>query len=193
MKRKNRISEQIKLCAVALSMILWSMQVVAQEPTQTPAEADAHAAVAKLMAATPAAKDLLSAAKGVLVFPSIVKAGFIIGAQYGNGVLLEGNSEKGFYATGNYNIAAASYGLQAGVQSFGYAMVLMTDHALRYIETRSGFELGVGPSIVVVDAGVAKGLNTANVKKDIYAFTFGQQGLMAGLGLQGTKVTRLNP
>lgn len=191
MKPIYRTSKHIKLYVIALSMFLGSMPVLAQEQAQTPSEADAHAAVAKLMEASPAAKDLLSAAKGVLVFPSIVKAGFIIGAQYGNGVLLEGNSAEGFYASEHYNIAAASYGLQAGVQSFGYAMVLMTSNALRYVETRSGFELGVGPSIVVVDAGVAKSLTTATAKKDIYAFTFGQQGLMAGLGLQGTKITKL--
>ena len=134
----------------------------------------------------------MTGCKGVLVFPSIVKAGFLVGAKYGTGMLLEGNSKKGFYGTEHYNIAAASYGLQAGVQSFGYAMVLMTDEALRYVKTRSGFELGVGPNITVVDEGLAKTLTTATAKSAVYAFTFGQRGLMGGLGLEGTKITKLN-
>ena len=81
--------------------------------------------------------------------------------------------------------------MQAGVQSFGYAMFLMTESAVEYLRTTSGFELGVGPSIVVVDAGMANTLSTSTLKSDIYAFTFGQTGLMAGLGLQGTKITKV--
>ena len=140
---------------------------------------------------TPAAKELAANARGILVFPNIVKAGFVLGAQYGTGALAKGNPTDGYYVTDYYNLAAASYGLQAGIQSFGYALVLMTDAAVRHVETSTGFELGLGPSIVVVDAGVAKTLSTKTADKDIYAFTFGQKGLMAGLGLQGTKVTKL--
>ena len=98
----------------------------------------------------------------------------------------------GYYVDGHYSIAAASYGLQAGVQSFGYALMLMTDAAVEHVKTSAGFELGVGPSIVIVDQGMAKNLSTETAKADVYAFTFGQKGLMAGMGLQGTKVTRLD-
>jgi lipid-binding SYLF domain-containing protein len=87
---------------------------------------------------------------------------------------------------------AASYGLQAGVQSFGYAMFLMTDKALQYLDKSDGWELGVGPSIVVVDLGKAKSLTTTTLKDDVYAFIFDQKGLMAGLGLQGSKITKLD-
>jgi lipid-binding SYLF domain-containing protein len=90
-------------------------------------------------------------------------------------------------------MVAASYGLQAGVQSFGYAMFFMTDSALNNLENSEGFEVGVGPSIVVVDAGMAKSLTTTTARDDVYAFIFGQQGLMAGLGLQGSKITKFNP
>jgi lipid-binding SYLF domain-containing protein len=90
-------------------------------------------------------------------------------------------------------MAAVSYGLQAGVQGFAYAMFFMTDSALSYLENSAGFEVGVGPSVVVVDAGKAKTLTTTTGRDDVYAFIFGQKGLMAGLGLQGSKITKVNP
>jgi lipid-binding SYLF domain-containing protein len=92
-----------------------------------------------------------------------------------------------------YNTVAASYGLQAGVQSFSYALFFMTDDALKYLDKSEGWEVGVGPSIVVVDAGAAKSLTTTTAKSDVYAFIFDQKGLMAGLGLQGSKITKINP
>ena len=153
---------------------------------------DIHSALAKLKETVPAAAALAPDVKGVLIFPNIVKAGFIIGALYGTGALVKPKQGGGYYIDEYYSMAAASYGLQVGIQSFGYALVLMTDKAVEHVETSSGFELGVGPSLVVVDAGVAKTLSTKTANADIYAFTFGQKGLMAGLGLQGTKVSKLD-
>lgn len=72
-------------------------------------------------------------------------------------------------------------------------MFFMTPDALDYLNNSAGWEIGVGPSIVVVDEGVAKTLTTTTAKDDVYAFIFGQKGLMAGLGLQGSKITRMNP
>ena len=192
MDSKFRLSQSVSVPVVAMCMMLVSAQAFAQEEDMTSVEADAHAAVKKLMETSPAAKDLLSSSKGVLVFPNIVKAGFIFGVKYGDGVLLKGNTQSGFHATDFYNIAAGSYGFQAGVQAFGLAMVLMKDSAVGYIESRSGFALGAGPSIVVVDAGMAQNLTTATATSDVYGFAFGQTGLMAGLGLEGSKVTKLN-
>ena len=149
---------------------------------------DVSAALDALFSTTPEAKTLAGRARGILVFPNIVKAGFLVGAQYGEGSLLKNNKTAGYY-----NIAAASYGLQAGIQGFGYALVFMTDSALDYLNKSGGFEIGSGPSIVVVDAGKAKTLSTSTIRDDIYAFTFGQKGLMAGLGLQGSKITRISP
>jgi len=87
---------------------------------------------------------------------------------------------------------AASYGLQAGVQSFGYVLFFMTDSAVAYLGKSDGFEIGVGPSIVVLDQGKAKTLTTTTGQSDIYAFIFDQKGLMAGLGLQGSKISRMD-
>jgi lipid-binding SYLF domain-containing protein len=111
----------------------------------------------------------------------------IIGGQYGEGALRVDGKTVGFY-----NSVAASYGLQAGVQSFGYALFFMTDKALDYLKKSEGWEIGVGPSVVIVDEGVARSLTTTTAKSDIYAFFFDQKGLMAGLGLQGSKITKVN-
>ena len=135
----------------------------------------------------PAASALGGTAAGILVFPNVVKAGFIIGGHYGEGALrLDGRT------IGYYNTLAASYGLQAGAQSFGYVLFFMTDEALDYLVRSSGWEVGVGPSIVVLDAGAARTLTTTTAKSDTYAFIFSQRGLMAGLGLQGSKISRID-
>ncbi|MBP1748514.1 MAG: twin-arginine translocation pathway signal [Deltaproteobacteria bacterium] len=140
----------------------------------------------KLYAKTDSARALGQNAKAILVFPSITKAGFIVGGQYGEGVLLKEGKPAGYY-----NTVSASYGLQAGVQKFGYVLFFMTDAALRYLDRSDGWELGTGPSVVIVDTGTAKSLTTTTAKSDVYAFFFDQRGLMAGVGLQGTKITKI--
>ena len=140
-----------------------------------------------LYATNSAARRLGQQAKAVLVFPSIVKAGFLFGGQIGEGVLLKGGKPVAYY-----NSVAASYGLQAGVQVFGYALFFMNDGALAYLDSSAGFELGVGPSIVVVDAGMGKSITSTTITQDVYAFIFSQKGLMAGIGIQGSKITRIS-
>ena len=92
---------------------------------------------------------------------------------------------------GYYNTAGASWGMQAGAQQYGYAMFFMTEKALKYLDSSEGFEVGVGPSVVVVDSGMAKNVTSSTLTEEIYAFVFGQKGLMAGMGLQGNKITKL--
>jgi lipid-binding SYLF domain-containing protein len=156
----------------------------------TAAEIDKEVMVAleKLYAGSPTAVEFSKVCKGILVYPDIIKAGLIIGGQYGEGALLVKGKTEGYY-----NTVAASYGLQAGAQSFGYAMFLMTDEALRYLQESDGWEIGVGPTIVVVDKGAAGSMTTSTAKEDIYAFFFDQTGLMAGLGLQGSKISKITP
>ena len=128
-------------------------------------------------------------AKAVIIAPEIVKAGFMVGAQGGNGAMIRDTGEiSGFYQT-----AAASYGLQAGVQQFGYALFLMDDSAFRNLQRSGGWEVGSSPSLVVVDQGIAATLSTATANKGTYAFFFNQRCLMGGLGLQGSKITRIHP
>ena len=178
--------------------LAWIMAILAAADMATgPARAvaqrsidpDVKAALDGLYRTAPVAKKLAASAKGILVFPKIVKAGFMVGAQYGHrGALLKSGKTVGYY-----NIAAASYGLQAGAQAFSYAMFFMNDSSLSYLENSAGFEVGVGPSVVVVDAGKAKSLTTTTGRDDVYAFIFGQKGLMAGISLQGSKITKVKP
>jgi lipid-binding SYLF domain-containing protein len=143
-------------------------------------------ALATLVATVPAAKEAKSKAVAVLVFPSITKAGLMVGGQYGEGVLYQGGKPVGYYST-----AGASYGLQIGAQKYGYAMFFMTDSALQSLNAADGFEVGVGPSVVVIDQGKGKSVTSKTLSAPIYAFIFSQKGLMAGLGLQGNKITKL--
>jgi len=148
----------------------------------------ARSALDALYAKQPAARAIGEKARGVLVFPSIVKGGFIFGAEYGDGALF-----KSGRVTGYYNTTGVSYGFQAGLQKYGYALFFMTDGALRYLDQSKGFELGAGPSLTLVDEGFAKKMSTSTLRSDIYAFVFSQKGLMGGIGLQGTKITRIHP
>jgi lipid-binding SYLF domain-containing protein len=172
--------------AVSTMMLCTSTTINAQKAAEL--DQKVTEATAKLYASSPTAKKLSTVAKGILVFPSVKKAGFVVGGQYGEGAMREGGKTTGYYKT-----TAASFGLQAGGQKFGYAMFFMTDGALEYLRKSSGWEVGVGPSIVVVDEGVARSLTTSSAKEDIYVFFFGQKGLMAGLGIQGSKISKITP
>ena len=167
----------------------------AQQPTSEPKAAKAPATVLsrdsrnalnRLYAKSSTAKALGAQATAILVFPSIKKAGFIVGGQYGEGTLFRDGKPVAYYST-----AGLSYGLQAGVQEFGYSMFFMNANALAQLDKADGFEVGVGPSVVIVDQGMARNATTTTMKDDIYAFVFGQRGLMAGIGLQGNKITRV--
>lgn len=184
MIKHSRIARVALICTTAIMMLTHPRAAGAASANL---DEDAAAALRALYDSTPAAKALGASAKGILVFPNIVKAGFLVGAQYGDGTLFRGGRK-----VANYNSVAASYGLQAGIQAFGYAMFLMTDAALEYLDRSEGWEIGAGPSIVIVDEGVAKTLTTTTLQKDVYAFIFDQRGLMAGLGLQGSKITKIN-
>ena len=163
----------------------------AQDKGKTPAselESDSKKALQELSAGAPLAKQLEGQAVAILVFPKVKKAGLMIGGQYGEGALLK----KG-KATAYYKTTGASVGLQAGGQQYGYAMFFMNQKALESLDASNGFEVGVGPSVVVVDEGMAKNATTKTLKDDVYAFVFGQKGLMAGLGLQGNKISKIVP
>ena len=183
---KRNVLTMITPLFLAISLAFSSLSAQASESQELEQEADV--ALKLLLGSEPAAKKLAGTAKGILVFPDVIKAGFFIGGQYGNGVLTKVGKTAGYY-----NTTAASYGLQAGAQSFGYVMMFMTDTALDYLESSDGWEVGIGPSIVVVDEGIAKALTTTTAKDGVYVFFFNQKGLMAGLGIQGSKISKITP
>ncbi len=140
-----------------------------------------------LTAKVPAARALAKEAKAILVFPRVTRVGLVFGGQHGEGVLFRDGKASDYY----YSILGASWGLQAGAQQFGYAMFLMSDAALDSLSSASGLEIGVGPTVVVVDQGVAQTFSTTTARSDVYAFVFSQRGLMAGLGLQGNRIAKV--
>jgi len=193
MDATSRIRDALGRYPRLLAVLLAALAVAIASPARVSAadraqlNRDSRAALAKLTADQPAAKALYKRAKAVLVFPSIVKAGFMFGGQIGEGVLYKGGKRAGIY-----NSVAASYGFQAGIQRFGYAMFFMTNSALAYLDKSDGFEVGIGPSVVIVDQGMAKSMTTTTLQDDVYAFIFDQRGLMAGAGIQGSKITRVD-
>jgi len=147
---------------------------------------DARNALEKLYAKSASAKTMGEKAAGILVFPKIIKGGFMVGGKIGEGALLKGGKTAGYY-----NAIQVSYGLQAGLQTYGYVLFFMTDKAMAWLDKSDGWEIGVGPTIVVVEIGAASSTSTTTAQAEIYAFFFNQKGLMGGLGLQGTKITKI--
>lgn len=182
MNRILRLLTAIALLALVAGCSMNSSGPTSEEETNRVAEA--RVALNKLFSHTPGARELSTNAAGILVFPDITKAGFLVGGQYGTGVLFKNGKAVGFYRS-----TAASYGLQAGVQQFGYALFFMSPSDLSYLTKSEGWEVGVGPTLTVVDKGFANSITTTTARSGVYAFFFEQKGLMAGLGIQGTKIT----
>lgn len=182
-----KISSLLSACVAGAAALIFTLAVLpAHAASRAELNRDATAALNKLYAKYPAAKELGGKAKAVLVFPKVIKAGLMVGGESGDGVMLVNGK-----AVGYYNTSGVSYGLQAGAQTYGYALVIMTDSALKALEKADGFEVGTGPSVVVMDDAMASKTSTTTINKDIYAFIFSQKGLMGGLGVQGNKLTKL--
>jgi lipid-binding SYLF domain-containing protein len=175
------------ICAMSLAINAAMLTMCLAASAKT-IDRDAKATLDKLYKNNQGAKALGDKAVGVLVFPSIVKGGFIIAGQFGDGALRKNGKSVAYYRS-----LAASYGFQAGAQAFGYVLFFMDEDSLRYLDNSAGFELGTGPSLVVLDSGFGKNLSTTTLQKGIYAFIFDQKGLMGGVGIQGTKITKINP
>jgi lipid-binding SYLF domain-containing protein len=191
MKTNKKHYRALMLVAALISMSLAinaATSTAALAASASAIDRDARASLDKLYKHTPGAKALADKAVAVLVFPNIVKGGFIIAGQFGDGALRKNGKSVAYYRS-----LAASYGFQAGVQAFGYVLFFMDDASLQYLDNSDGFELGVGPSLVVLDAGFGKNVSTTTLQKGVYAFIFDQKGLMGGMGIQGTKITRINP
>jgi lipid-binding SYLF domain-containing protein len=174
------------VATACLAALLLANAGVARAASASEINGGAQAALSALYDRTPSARTLGAKSRAILIFPKIVKAGFMIGAQTGEGVLLKHGQPVAYYRS-----SGGSYGFQAGVQTYSYAMFLMTPAAVSYLDQNHGWEVGVGPSIVIADQGMGKNVTTTTTRKDVYAFIFGQTGLMAGAGLQGVKIKRI--
>jgi len=177
------------LCASLLtfSALAW-VSPPAHAASAAELSADSLAALEQLYAQAPRTRELGEKAVGVLVFPSIIKGGLLVGGERGEGALIRRGQVEGYYS-----ISALSFGFQAGAQQFSYALFFMNEAAMAYLDKSDGWSLGAGPSLVVVDQGYAASITTTTLTQDVYAVPFGEQGLMAGMGLQGSKISRINP
>lgn len=174
------------MLVTAASLSLAGLGAPAFAATADDLDKDAVQALQMLYKTNPSAESLGRKARAVLVFPKIIKAGLVFGGSYGEGVLNKGATKVGYY-----NSVSASWGWQAGAESYGYVVFLMSDKAVKYLDKSKGWEIGVGPSVVVVNEGIAKNLSSSTLKDDAYAFIFDQQGLMASLSIEGTKISRI--
>jgi lipid-binding SYLF domain-containing protein len=186
---KRLVSVAVAPIALVMAIIIAiNAQAVSLAPSASEIDHSVSVALNQLYSHDEGARALGAKAQAVLVFPDIRKGAFIIGAQYGYGALRRGRKTIGYYRT-----SAASYGFQAGVKKFGYALFLMTPSALSYLEKSAGLAIGTGPSVVVVDQGMARSLTTTSLRSDVYAFVFDQKGLMGGIGIEGSKITKISP
>jgi lipid-binding SYLF domain-containing protein len=177
----------------ALCLVLVASALVA-EPRQGRAasaavlEAQANDTLHSFVRQVPGARELANKAAGILVFPSVVKAGFAIGGEYGEGVLLNQTQIQGYY-----NLISASFGFQLGVESRSVIIMFMTQDALAGFERRDGWKVGVDGSVTVITLGVDGSIDTDKVVSPVIAFVLDQTGLMYNLSLQGSKISRINP
>jgi lipid-binding SYLF domain-containing protein len=178
------------LLAGAASLVLGGFGSAAVAAGAEDLDKDAAQALATLYKTNPTAEVIAKKARAILVFPKIVKAGLVFGGSYGEGVLLSG-AGPGAKVTDYYNSVSASWGWQAGAESYAYVVFLMSNKAVQYLAKTKGWEFGVGPTVVAVNEGIAKNLTTSTLKDDAYAFISDQQGLMASLSIEGTKISRI--
>lgn len=183
----RRTAARAAICAVAATALpAWPPAYAASDAAEI--DRDATAALERLYRVDRRASSLGPKAAGILIFPRIVKAGFIFGAQGGKGALrIDGRTRR------YYSIVAASFGLQAGVEWFSYVLFFMDHSALHYLDRSDGWAVGSDPNVAVIDRGVGASLSSTTLAKQVIAFPFGQNGLMGDLSLQGTKITTYNP
>ncbi len=149
-------------------------------------DARVHEAVEELYKTSPAAKELAGKARGMLVFPRVIKGGVGVGAEYGEGALLVGGRPADYY-----NIASASIGFQLGLQQESVAILFLTDEALKKFRDSDGWKAGVDGSVAIATLGVGGALDTETIRKPIVGFVYSNKGLMYNLTLEGSKITRL--
>lgn len=171
----------------ALLVLLSLTFQVAYADSATEINIGVDEALKKFKTEVPGGDKFLSKANGVLVFPSVIKAGFVIGGEYGEGALRVGGKTVAYYST-----AAASLGFQLGAQSKSVVMVFMTSEALKEFRNSSGWEAGVDGSVALIEWGVGEDINTTDIHDPIVGFVFSNKGLMYNLTFEGSKFTKID-
>ncbi len=167
-------------------LVVSLLPLTAMADTKAAIDAQATKALDRLRGYNAQAAELLTEAKGVLIFPDVVKMGFGVGGQYGEGVLQVGGEPVGYYST-----AGASFGLQLGAQFKSEVLLFMTDEALAQFQGSRGWEVGVDGSVAVVQLGAGGKFDSKQLTQPVIAFIFSNKGLMYNLTLEGSKITRI--
>jgi lipid-binding SYLF domain-containing protein len=177
------------LCLIFIAMAATvAAPRVGQAASAAEIEADANETLHSFVRQVPGARELATKAAGILVFPSVVKAGIGIGGEYGEGILLNQQRVQGYY-----NLISASFGFQLGVQERSVIIMFMTQDALRGFEERAGWKIGVDGSVTIITVGVGGGIDTDKIVSPVIGFIIDQKGLMYNLTLEGSKISRINP
>lgn len=182
----NKLKMNLKNTLLLMVISLFSINS-AQAASSVEIDIKVEAAIKEFKVKVPGADKFLARAEGVLVFPDVVKAGFGIGGEYGEGALLIKGKTVDYY-----NTAAASIGFQIGAQFKTVMMVFLKKEALNKFLKSDGWEAGVDGSVALIELGAAKDINSINYDDPIVGFVFSNKGLMYNLTLEGSKITKLN-
>ena len=178
----------VALLASACSTTMTSNTAAGSNATKRDSiDAGVDSALSKLYAQVPNSRATVARARGVLVFPSIVSAGFVVGGSYGQGALREGSR-----VTGYYSAAAGSVGLLAGADSKAVYILFMTQDALNRFKTSNGWTAGADASVTLITVGASANVDTLVIKEPVLGYVLSNGGLMANLSLEGTKFTKLD-
>jgi lipid-binding SYLF domain-containing protein len=175
--------------AVVLFVLLGSLAVARWGNAASGPEIDANvrATLAQFFREIPSSRELANKAVAILVFPTIVKAGFGIGGEYGEGALHVHGKTAGYY-----NIISGSIGFQFGAQARSVIIMFMTPAALAGFQRTEGWKVGVDGSIAIITVGAGGAIDTNSVRSPIVGFIFDQKGLMYNLTLEGSKISRIS-
>jgi len=174
--------------SVFIIALLVAPSFVSTARAQTAKEIDVSVSVAldRFKNEIPGANEFLANAKGVLVVPNVIRIGFGLGGEYGEGALLIDGETVDYYSLG-----AGSIGLQIGAQSKNVVIIFMDENALTKFRDSLGWRAGIDGSVAFVDQGAGASVDTSNIQHPVVGFIFGVKGLMANLSLEGSKFTKL--
>ena len=179
--------KQIFGIVAALAMIVVGFATPASAASKPVIDLRVDEALARFRNDVVGADEIMARSSGVLVFPRVVKAGFVFGGEYGEGALIENGRKSSYYST-----ASASFGWQIGGQAKTFLIFFMTEEALSNFKLSDGWEVGVDGSVTVATVGAGGSIDTTTTNKPIFAVVFNQKGLMANLTLEGTKISQIH-
>ena len=177
--------KSIALLAAVVLMVSAGVDVALAKTAQE-INASVNASLDRFYKQVKGGKELAGKAKGVLVLPGVVKAGLIVGAEYGEGALRVGGKTVSYY-----NLAAGSVGFQIGGEAKDIIMMFMTDAALKQFQASKGWEVGVDGNVALVNIGGGERADFTKMNDPIIAFVFDVKGLMADISLKGAKLTKI--